>query len=65
MPPRHGQSQFISPVSSLKAPCSLASSSRSEGEPGAAPASAGVVTVVVVVEEDDDDGGDDGVGYSD
>ena len=33
MPPRHGQSQLISPVSSLKAPCCAASSSRSSGEP--------------------------------
>ena len=30
MPPRQGQSQFISPVSSLKAPCWEASSSVSE-----------------------------------
>ena len=31
MPPRQGQSQFISPVSSLKAPCCPASSSYSSG----------------------------------
>ena len=32
MPPRHGQSQFISPVSSLNAPCCSASSSRDCGD---------------------------------
>lgn len=39
MPPRHGQSQLISPVSGLKAPCWPASSSSACGEPasGAAP----------------------------
>lgn len=35
MPPRQGQSQLISPVSSLKAPCWEASSSVSEREPEA------------------------------
>lgn len=34
MPPRQGQSQFISPVSSLNAPCWLASSSYSSGVRG-------------------------------
>ena len=34
MPPRQGQSQFISPVSSLKAPCWEASSSLSSREGG-------------------------------
>ena len=33
IPPRQGQSQLISPVSSLNAPCCDASSSRSAGEP--------------------------------
>ena len=32
MPPRQGQSQLISPVSSLKAPCDAASDSRSAGD---------------------------------
>ena len=32
MPPRHGQSQFISPVSGLKAPSEEASSSSSTGD---------------------------------
>lgn len=43
MPPRHGQSQLISPVSGLNAPCWPASSSSSSGvlsvSPGAATAS--------------------------
>lgn len=34
IPPRHGQSQLISPVSSLKAPCWPASSSYSSGVRG-------------------------------
>lgn len=34
IPPRHGQSQFISPVSSLKAPSCEASSSVSAGDKG-------------------------------
>ena len=34
MPPRQGQSQFISPVSSLKAPWEEASSSVAEGSSG-------------------------------
>lgn len=38
MPPKHGQSQLISPVSGLNAPCWPASSSSASGEPaGAAP----------------------------
>lgn len=31
MPPKHGQSQLISPVSGLKAPCWSASSARAAG----------------------------------
>lgn len=34
MPPRHGQSQFISPVTGLKAPSLVASSSSSAGSEG-------------------------------
>lgn len=36
IPPKHGQSQLISPVSSLKAPCCSASSSSASGPPTAA-----------------------------
>ena len=36
IPPRQGQSQFISPVSSLNAPCCEASSSSSSGDCGSA-----------------------------
>lgn len=50
MPPRHGQSQLISPVSSLKAPSWLASCSRpsgsEEGAGGALVAALGVGATV-------------------
>ena len=41
MPPRQGQSQLISPVSGLKAPCWPASSSRACGEPSGGACGAG------------------------
>lgn len=41
MPPKQGQSQFISPVSSLKAPSLAASSSRSAAGEGASSVAAG------------------------
>lgn len=39
MPPRHGQSQLISPVSGLNAPCWPASASSAAGDPSAGAAS--------------------------
>jgi len=51
MPPKHGQSQFISPVSGLKAPSWPASSSKASGEPGAAGCA--------VLDDDDAGAGDD------
>ena len=47
IPPRQGQSQFISPVSSLNAPCCEASSSCSEGVSG--PSCEGAVSGIAVV----------------
>jgi len=53
IPPRHGQSQLISPVSSLNAPCWAASSSRSSGEPlsGASSGTADVAATACASED--------------
>lgn len=60
IPPRHGQSQFISPVSSLKAPCWLASSSYSSGVRGGllGEACSGIVAVIAEVGCDESEGGE-------
>ena len=58
IPPRQGQSQFISPVSSLKAPCWLASSSYSSGVRGGSSGEA-CSGIAATVAEVDSDGGED------
>ena len=59
IPPRQGQSQFISPVSSLKAPCWPASSSYSSGVRGGSlgEACSGMAAVVAEVGCDESEGG--------
>lgn len=57
MPPRQGQSQFMTPVSSLKAPSWEASDSREEGSERGEGCSGAVVGEVVVGESGGGGGG--------